>query len=340
VSRVRSRRAVRSPFGTRRLSPLRAADAYLVFLGLLIFARAMLLVSCGTIIDALEPDTTGASVPAARTNGRQFSARVDMVQVTATVLHGRRFVRGLPREAFRVFEDEVPRPVTYFAAENVPLELVVAVDVSSSMRKAIGQVKENAAHFLAALPSSDQVTLVSFNDELHVLANPSMPLAGRLEAITPLVPFGMTSLYDVIVRSFDYLGRQVGRRGVVMFTDGEDTSSHVSSDTVERRAETSDAVVYVMGHGQALKSPTLRELCERLASKSGGRAFFPREMNGLRRAFDTVLEELCSQYLLVYEPRSNKPDGRWHRIRVEAGNGYYEVRARQGYRYDAVVSRQ
>lgn len=258
-----------------------------------------------------------------------------MVQVTATVLHGRRFVRGLPREAFRLFEDDVARPLTYFAAENVPLELFVAVDVSSSMRKAIGQVKENARRFLAALPSSHQVTLVSFNDELHVLTHPSMPLAPRLEAITPLVPFGMTSLYDVIVRSFDLLGQQVGRRGVVIFTDGEDTSSHVSNDTVERRAETSDAVVYIMGHGQALKSPTLRELCERLARKSGGRAFFPREINELRRTFDTILEELSSQYLLVYEPRSKKPDGKWHRIRVEAGNGRYEVRARQGYRYDS-----
>jgi Ca-activated chloride channel family protein len=268
----------------------------------------------------------------------QFSSRVDMVQVTVAVLHGRHFVHGLPREAFRVFEDDVRRPLTFFAAGQTPLELVVAVDVSSSMRKVIGQVKENTSRFLAALPPGPQLTLLAFNDEPHVLADPSMPLEAQLGAIEPLAPYGMTSLYDVMLDCFDSLGQQVGRRAIVMFSDGEDTASRASCDTVARRAETSDAVLYILGHGEALKSADLKELCERLAEKSGGRAFFPRQAADLREAFDSILDEISSQYLLAYPPTAKAPDGKWHRIRVEVADGRYAVRARRGYRYDAAPS--
>jgi len=270
-----------------------------------------------------------SSVPAG-----QFSSRVDMVQVTVTVLDNGHFVRGLPREAFRVFEDDVRRPLTFFAADQTPLELVVALDVSSSMRKVIGQVKANTSRFLAALPAGPQMTLIAFNDEARVIADASMPLETQLEAIEPLSPYGMTSLYDVMLACFDSVGRRVGRRAIVMFSDGEDTASHSSCDAVGRRAETSDAVLYILGHGEALKSPDLKELCERLAEKSGGRAFFPRKPDDLVGAFDAILDELSAQYLLAYSPTPHAPDGKWHSIRVEVANGRYDVRARRGYRYD------
>jgi VWFA-related protein len=114
---------------------------------------------------------------------------------------------------------------------------------------------------------------------------------------------------------------------------GEDTASHTTCDAVERRAEASDAVVYMIGHGQALTSVDLTELCERLAIRSGGRAFFPKCPKQMRQAFETILDELSSQYLLAYQPRSQGPDGKFHRIRVEATGGHYDVRTRQGYRY-------
>ncbi len=258
-----------------------------------------------------------------------------MVQVTVSVLDGRHFVRDLPREAFRVFEDDVSRPLAYFAAHDAPLQLMVAVDASSSMRKVMREVKENASRFLAALPAGHDVTIVSFSDELRVLSEPPMALVEQLQAIAPLAPFGRTSLYDVLLGCFDSLRGRLGRRAIVTFSDGEDTASHSPREAVERRAETSDAVLYVLGHGEALTSPELKELCERLSGKSGGRAFFPRRPADLREAFDSILDELSSQYLLMYEPRAKTPDGKWHRIRVEVNNRRYDVRARHGYRYEA-----
>lgn len=279
-------------------------------------------------------DGRGARSPVAvGSAAAQFRTQVDMVLVTATVFQGRQLVRGLPREAFRIFEDDVSRPVAYFASENVPLELLVAIDVSSSLRKAMGQVKADATYFVSALPPTSDVTLVSFNDEWHTLSEPSASVAARVQAIAPLAPYGMTSLYDALTHSFDVLGQQLARRGVVVFTDGEDTASHTTREAVERRAETSDAVMYVIGHGQALTCTELKELCQRLATKSGGRAFFPKRSDQMRQAFETILEELSAQYLLAYRPRADNPDGKWHRIRVEIRDGRYDVRTRQGYRY-------
>lgn len=260
------------------------------------------------------------------------SVDVDLVEVTVVVLDGTRFVRGLPRSAFRVFEDGVRQPISYFGFENVPLELVVGVDISDSMTDAIDQVKEVVKRFLSALRPTDRVTLVSFNENFFIATDPSRDLAARLSAVDLLAPWGMTSLRDTIIRSFELLGKQPGRCGMVMFTDGEDTASHATAEAVERQAESSDAVLYMIGQGRAVDSPSLKTLCERLASTSGGRAFFPRRVENLGETFDQILEELSNQYFLTYPVPSASHDDKWHRIRVEVADGRYQVRARQGRR--------
>jgi Ca-activated chloride channel family protein len=263
--------------------------------------------------------------------GYAESVEVDMVRVTVVVLDGTRFVRGLPRSAFRVLEDDVRQPISLFESQNVPLELVVGVDISDSMTDAIGQVKEVVKRFFSRLRPTDRVTLVVFNENFFL--PPALDLAGRLNAVDSLAPWGMTSLHDTIIRSFDMLGKQAGRRGMVIFTDGEDTASHATAEQVERRADSSDAVLYMIGQGQAVDSPALKTLCERLARKSGGRAFFPRRIESLGETFDQILEELSNQYLITYPPPSQRRDDKWHQIRVEVADRRYQVRARQGYRF-------
>jgi len=261
---------------------------------------------------------------------------VDVVRVTVTVTDGTGFVRGLPREAFRVYEDDVRQPIRYFQAENIPLELVVGIDISESMVGVLGRVKENVKRFLAALRPTDRVTLVAFNENRFIIAQPTQDLAARLRAVDKLESWGSTALYDVVISSLNLLGPQPGRRGLVIFTDGDDTASRASRDAVERRAETSDAVLYMIGQGRAIASPSLKKLCERLAEKSGGRAFFPARIEELREVFDQILEELSNQYFLTYDPPSPTRDEAWHRIRVElTGGTRYQVRARQGYRFTA-----
>ncbi len=249
--------------------------------------------------------------------------------ITVMVLDGSNYVSGLKQEAFRVYDDDVRKPITFFS-KNTELQMVLAVDVSDSMVNAIEEVKRNVKGFISALRETDRVTIVGFNEKAFIVAPASLDHAAQLKRIDRLGSWGMTSLYETLIWSFDFLGRQQGRRlAIVFFTDGEDTASRVPQEAAERRKETSDAVLYMIGQGQAIAASNLREICERLARKSGGRAFFPRDMNALREAFDEIVQELSNQYLVGFEPHT---DAEYHRLRVEV-DGNYKVRTTEGYRW-------
>ena len=261
------------------------------------------------------------------------SVDVDVVQIAAVVTDDNgRFVRGLTQADFKIFDDGTPQVITNFAAEHVPLELVAAIDVSSSMRDALPQVRTAAKAFLAGLEPRDQVTLLGFNDNIFTLARRSTDQAARVRAIDRIAAWGGTALYDVIVHALDVLGRQPGRRSVVIFSDGDDQSSRTPIETAVARAEASDATVYAIGQGRAVGSRDLQKLLQRLSNISGGRAFFPDDPSKLPGIFDEILQDMRNQYLIAYPPPGNMRSGAWHQIRVEAGGGKYHVRARQGYR--------
>ena len=273
-----------------------------------------------------------------RTKGVSYteSVDVDVVQVTVTVTGDNgRFVRGLRRQDFRLYEDNTVQDLTTFVAENVPLEIIVAVDVSGSMTDAMPKVKESVKRFLNAIRPTDRVTVLGFNDSVFTLARPTVDLATRLKAIDRLAPWGGTALYDVIVQAFDLLGRQTGRRALVVFTDGEDLNSRVPIEVAERRLEASDAVLYPIGQGRAPRLVSLKTILERLARKSGGRAFFGDNVDKLDGVFTEILDELSNQYLLGYVPKDLTRDGRWRALRVEMPGKKLRVRARQGYRAEA-----
>jgi Ca-activated chloride channel family protein len=274
-------------------------------------------------------------VKSVRTRGTSFveSVDVDAVQVTVTVTdkHGK-VVRGLPRSAFRMKEDGRPQQITAFAGEHIALEIVVALDVSQSMTAAIPVLKTASRGFLSALRPADQVTLLAFNDNIFTLARRSTNPAQRLKAVDRLAPWGGTALYDAILTALNVVGRQPGRRSIVVFTDGEDQSSIATLERVRTRMETSDATVYTIGLGRGIREETLRNVLQRLARMSGGRSFVTERIDRLQRAFDEIIDELSGQYLLAYVPSNDKRDGTWRRIQVEVSHGEYEVRAREGYR--------
>jgi Ca-activated chloride channel family protein len=277
----------------------------------------------------------GQLVANSRTRGVQHaeSVDVDVVQVTAVVTDGSgKFVSGLQAADFKVYEDGREQTVSSFAAEHIPLELVAAIDVSSSMTAALPAVKRHAGHFLSQLEPADQVTVLGFNDKIFTLARRSIDPAARARAIERLAPWGGTALYDAIVHALGLLGRQSGRRSLIVFSDGEDHSSHASVDTVVQRAEASDATIYVIGQGRALKATALQVLLQRLAAGSGGRAFFTDQDTKLEAIFEDILADLRHQYVLAYPAPGNARNGEWHAIRVEIPDRGYTVRARLGYR--------
>ncbi len=266
--------------------------------------------------------------------GHVERAEVAAIQLSVVVTdeHGK-FVRQLPQDAFEVFEDDKRQAVTTFAAENIPLELVAAIDVSQSMEEAMADTKQAARTFLGALAPTDQVTLVAFNDNIFTLARRATDRAARAAAVERLAPWGGTSLHDVIIRGVDMLGSQPGRRALVLFSDGEDQNSRATMDAAVRRVEGSDVTIYTVGLGQATRVATLRSLLERLATLSGGRGLFPDRSEELEAAFGEIVQDLSNQYLLGYQPENQDRDGAWRRIDVRVRvPGKFNVRARQGYR--------
>ena len=269
-----------------------------------------------------------------RTKGLQFAEKVDVdaVQVTVTVTdEAGQFVPDLPRSAFRVFEDGGRQTISYFTSRDVPLELVVAVDISGSMAPAMLKLKSAVRGLLAAVPEKNQVTLLGFNDSIFALARKATDPAERVRAVDRLAPWGATALYDAILRGGAMIGRQVGRKAVVVFTDGEDQGSHVAIQDVERWLESSDVTIYMIGQGRGVTQDYLKKIMERLTKKTGGRAFFTDSIDELQGTFKDLLDELSNQYLVGYQPTNIRRDSQWREIRVEV-DGYPNVRARQGYR--------
>ena len=276
----------------------------------------------------------GRAVQTVRTKAVSVSEKVnvDVVQVTVTVSDGHgRFVRNLPRSAFHVSEDGKAQGITHFTSEDVPLEIVVAIDISGSMTPAMSKLKIAVKEFLKDVPNQDLVTLLGFNDTIFTLTRKAGDLAERSKAVDRLAPWGSTALYDVILRGVGLLGRQTGRKALIVFTDGEDQGSHATINDVERRLQSSDVTLYMIGQGRGVTMDALKRVMERLANPTGGRALFTDSIDELHESFADLLDELSNQYLLGYEPTNTRHDDVWRKIKVDV-DGHHEVRARQGYR--------
>ena len=217
----------------------------------------------------------------------------------------------MPQSAFHVFEDGKPQTITHFASEDVPLELIVAVDISGSMAPAMPKLKKAVKEFLgggAAAGSGDAARL----QRHHVHADAQDDRSGRsaCKAVDRLAPWGSTALYDVILRGVEMLGRQTGRKALVVFTDGEDQGSHATIDDVERRLQASDVTLYMIGQGRGVTQESLKRIMERLSVPTGGRAFTD-SIDELHGAFAELLDELSNQYLLGYQSTNTKRDDTW-----------------------------
>jgi Ca-activated chloride channel family protein len=274
-------------------------------------------------------------VDTVRTEAAGFAPVVDVevVQVAATVADGKgRPVKGLGREAFRVFEDGREQDITHFIGADAERELVVAVDMSGSMGPAMARCREAVKRFLGSVRPIDAVTVLAFNDSVFTVSRREASPEARLRAVDRLRAWGSTAFYDAVLRGLDLLERHRGRRALVLFTDGEDMVSHATAQDVQRRIEVSASPVYVVAQGKGMREPGLKRVLDRVAGVSGGRAFYTDSVDELDSVFAEIGEDIASQYLLAYAPADSVRDGSWRTIRVEVAGTKHAVRAREGYR--------
>lgn len=269
-----------------------------------------------------------------RTKDLGYSERVraDAVLVPVIVSHRGQFVRGLKRQDFEVFEDGVAQPVASLVSEDAPLDLVLAIDISGSMEQALVDVKASVKQLLSKLRPGDAATLVGFNDTIFVVAEREKDREAREDAVELLSSWGGTALYDATVRTLDLVSREWGRKGVVIFSDGDDRHSLTPRETAMARVEASDAMLYTVGFGAGATVAALRRSLESYARSTGGRPFFPRHAKDLDGAFDNIVAELANQYVLSYSSTNLRHDGKWRNIKVQVRKGKYNIRARRGYR--------
>ena len=260
---------------------------------------------------------------------------VEAVLVPVIVTEDGRFVRGLRKRDFEVFEDDTPQQVLALASEESPLDLVLAIDISGSMEGALAEVKSAVKLLLAQLRAGDAATLIGFNDNTFLVAEREKDQHAREEAVDLLSAWGGTALYDATVRAVELVGRNPGRKGVVVFSDGDDRHSLTTPDKAAARVQGGNAMLYTVGFGAGAAVTTLRDRLQQYASATGGRAFFPRHSVELARVFGDIVAELSNQYVLSYVSTNTRKDGEWRAIRVRVRSGKYEVRARRGYQAQA-----
>jgi Ca-activated chloride channel homolog len=276
----------------------------------------------------------GRLVDTVHTIGLGYAEKVDvnLVQVSVTVTDDRgAYVRGLPRSAFHISEDGRPQSVAHFYAEDAPLEIVIALDISSSMQEAMPTMKKAVARLLAAIPPGHQVTILGFNDEVFTIAPRVADLSERAKVVDKLFAWGSTALYESLLEGVGILGAKPGRKAMLVFSDGEDRGSRATLEEVEETLQSNDLALYMIGQGQGLARDPLKKLMNRLAHPTGGRAIATNKIDELQDSFTELLEEMSNQYVLAYEPAVRARDGRWHDIKVTV-DGHDRVRARQGYR--------
>ena len=276
----------------------------------------------------------GRIIASSRTKGldQVETVNVEVVQITAVVTDRGRFVGGLAQSQFRLLEDGIPQTIGHFSAEGSPLEIVVAIDVSESMTQAMPQLKNSVKKFLAALGPKDQVTLAAFNDNMFTLTRRETAVAQRARAVDRLTAWGGTALYDVIIRGVQQLSKQPGRRVLVVFSDGDDRTSHATIHAVEQAVRANDATLFMVALGRGVREAQLKSGIERLVDISGGRLLFVERSEQLDEPFADILQELSNQYMIGFESKNPKRDGTWRALKLEIPGTNYVVRARQGYR--------
>ena len=254
-----------------------------------------------------------------------FRSSVEAIRVDVLVSRGGRPVTGLTPADFEIRDDGVVQQVEHAFLEEIPLNVVLALDASSSV------AGERARHLKAAsrglldrLKADDQAALVTFGDAVVVGSPLTRDRSSIREALDAVVPFGDTSLIDAGHTAMLLGESQPGRALVIVFSDGVEVTSYLAAQAVLDTAKRSDAVVY----GVALKSlgPFLKDLTD----ASGGELFEIQSSSELDAAFAKVLDQFRHRYLLSYTPRGVKRGG-WHRLQVRVRQGGTTVRARPGY---------
>jgi VWFA-related protein len=286
-----------------------------------------------------------ASAPATANRAQQpaFRAGVDIVSLNVTVTDGaNHYVTDLEGPEFSVFEDGVKQDLTFFNRRQQPIALSLLLDSSASMEDKLPTLQAAATNFVHKLKPNDLAQVIDFDSRVEVRQAFTGNTAELQSAIDMTSPGGSTSLHNAIYIALKELKKvravseeDVRRQALIVFSDGEDTSSLVSFDEVLDLAKRSETAVYAIAlRGTDTQAKGFREaefVMRTLAQETGGRAFFPARIEDLQGVYAQIADELASQYTLGYTSKNVRRDGAWRRIVVQVTRPNITPRAKKGY---------
>ena len=266
-----------------------------------------------------------------------FKVGVETVFVKVSVTDPlNRYVTGLEKDHFKVYEDKVEQTITHFSQQSAPISVGLIFDVSGSMKENnnIKKAKNAIARFLQAGNPQDEYFLITFNQKSTLVQPFTDQSASVQNDVAFQKPGGRTALYDAVYMGLDQVKRGKNeKKALILITDGEDNSSRYSPSEVREFAKESDVQIYGIGEEGNLGYG--RSEIQNIVSITGGRAFFPNTFNELDYYIDFVHAELRNQYVLGYTPTNKAHDGKWRRIHVklDAPQGLPKliIHAKEGY---------
>jgi VWFA-related protein len=256
-----------------------------------------------------------------------FSSRVEAVRVDVLVTQDGQPVRGLRPADFAIEDNGVPQQVDLVSSEQLPLNVILTLDMSSSVAgEPLEHLRRAGRAVMDGLRTGDRAALITFSHVLAMGAPLTADFALVRRALDASEAIGSTSLVDASYAGMVLGESDVGRSLVLVFSDGLDSGAWLSADEVLDIARRCDAVVYGVSAGQSPKSDFLADLSE----TTGGKLFKVESTKDLSAAFLSVLDEFRHRYVVSYSPRGVSPDG-WHQLTVRVKGRNATVKARPGY---------
>jgi VWFA-related protein len=312
--------------------------------GLLLFvAIPTSLLWSQTPSSALRPDSSTSETASQETDPvTTIRATVQEVNLVFTARDKRgRFKKNLSLSDFAILDDgKPPAAVRSFRGEtDLPIRAGLVLDVSGSITSRFKFEQEAAIKFFndVVRPKTDQAFVVAF-DSVPTLTQDFTDNQELLaKGVTSLKPFGGSAVFDAIqyAVNLELKKRDEGksvRRLIILISDGEDNQSRMSRDEILELARRAEVAIYAISTNTSNTTTRGDKLMAKLAEETGGRAFFPLNIGDVAHAFETIQEELRSQYALSYRPADFTMDGHYRRIQISTPRDKAVfVRARKGY---------
>jgi len=243
-----------------------------------------------------------------------FRAGTDLVALNVSAFDDQgQIINGLPKTAFRVLENGVQQDISVFRQEDVPVSLGLIIDVSGSMERKRERVVSSTLAMIQASNPEDEVCAIYFNESADLVQDFTSDIGLLARTLRNIHPQGGTAMRDAVLLGIDHLRghARLDKRVLVVITDGEDNASLASQ--------------------QRLVEAARRSNLEELTLETGGRSWFPYDVNEIATITPEIAHEIRNQYIVGYKPADPTKDGKWRAITVEVNVPGATVRTRPGY---------